>query len=59
MLLVIAGFTESFVSPTALPAWAKFTYATFGAIALGAYVNSGRHNDPQRIAARVAAEARA
>ena len=45
MLLIIAGFTESFISPTALPAWAKFTYATFAAIALGAYVRSGKEKE--------------
>ncbi|MBC8103449.1 MAG: stage II sporulation protein M [Cytophagales bacterium] len=46
MLLIIAGFIESFISPTALPAWAKFTFAAFGALALWAYVRSGKENDP-------------
>lgn len=45
MLLIIAGFTESFISPTALPPWAKFTYAALAAIALGAYVRSGKDKD--------------
>ena len=45
MLLIIAGFTESFISPTALPAWAKFTYAALAAVALGAYVRSGKEKD--------------
>jgi uncharacterized membrane protein SpoIIM required for sporulation len=45
MLLVIAGFTESFISPAPLPAWAKFTYAACGALALGAYVRSGKDKD--------------
>ena len=41
MLFIIAGFTESFVSPTALPAPLKFAYAALMALALGAYTRSG------------------
>jgi uncharacterized membrane protein SpoIIM required for sporulation len=45
MLLIIAGFIESFISPTALPPWAKFTFAGFAAIALWAYARSGKDKD--------------
>jgi uncharacterized membrane protein SpoIIM required for sporulation len=41
MLFIVAGFTESFVSPTALPAAYKFAYAGLMAVALTAYVRRG------------------
>jgi uncharacterized membrane protein SpoIIM required for sporulation len=46
MLLIIAGFIESFISPTALPPWAKFTFAAFAALAIWAYARSGKDKDP-------------
>lgn len=47
MLLIIAGFTESFISPAPLPAVAKFIYAACAALALGAYVRSGKDKDDE------------
>jgi uncharacterized membrane protein SpoIIM required for sporulation len=41
LLFIVAGFTESFVSPTALPAAYKFAYAGLMAVALVAYVRRG------------------
>lgn len=42
MLFVLAGFIESFLSPSALPAPFKFAFAALMASALTAYVRSGR-----------------
>jgi uncharacterized membrane protein SpoIIM required for sporulation len=47
-LFIIAGFTESFVSPTALPASSKFAYAAFMAIALTAYLRLGVPSPSER-----------
>jgi uncharacterized membrane protein SpoIIM required for sporulation len=46
MLFVIAGFIESFISPTALPAPGKFAFAALMAVALAAYCRLGRDPDP-------------
>ncbi len=44
MLLIIAGFVESFLSPSALPAPFKFAFAGLMAIALFAYTRLGSKN---------------
>lgn len=41
-MFIVAGFTESFITPSALPAWAKLSYAALTAAALWAYFRSGR-----------------
>jgi len=41
MLFIIAGFTESFVSPSSLPSWVRLSYAALMAAALAAYVRRG------------------
>jgi uncharacterized membrane protein SpoIIM required for sporulation len=45
MLFVIAGFVESFVSPTAMPAPFKFAFAAVSAIALWSYCRLGKNRD--------------
>ncbi len=45
MLFVIAGFVESFVSPTAMPAPFKFAFAAISAVALWSYCRLGKNRD--------------
>ncbi len=51
MLFIIAGFVESFISPSALPAPFKFAFAALMAVALVAYVRSGAKQDAYLAAA--------
>ena len=53
MLFILAGFTESFVSPSSLPAPVKFAYAALMATALTLYVRSGREPAPLAVPAAV------
>jgi uncharacterized membrane protein SpoIIM required for sporulation len=42
LLLILAGFTEAFISPSALHPTLKFAYATLLAVGLFAYIRRGR-----------------
>ena len=53
MLLIIAGFIESFVSPSALPIPFKFAFAALMAAALWGYVRLGREPAAPQAAQRI------
>ena len=41
-LFIVAGFTESFITPSALPAYVKLAYAALTAVGLAVYFRAGK-----------------